>query len=247
MKDTSNSDLKRQANNHQERQATDWEQVRQRIAQAEAVLSKLDETKPEVLREIWTRRAQELAQKPVQEDQAQQIQLVLARLGNELYGLDAQFVYDIKPAAQITPVPRVPDWVAGVVNLRGRIFSIVDLQKFFGLNQAEQDQENHTRDTNGFLIVVEIPEMEVALLAQDVLNVESIPISHIQETTGTVRGLRPEYVRGVAKRLGGNGASANGPSPNGSNPGESKQEVMVVLDLPALLTDERLVIHEEIV
>jgi purine-binding chemotaxis protein CheW len=188
-----------------------------------------------------------LAQKPVQEDQAQQVQLVLARLGNELYGLDAQHVYDIKPAQQITPVPRVPDWVAGVVNLRGRIFSIVDLKKFFGLNQVEQGQESHTRDANRFLIVVEIPEMEVALLVQDVLNVESIPLTHIQETTSTVRGLRPEYVQGVAKRLSSDGAGSNGSRPNGSSADKDNQEVIVVLDLPALLTDERLIIHEEIV
>ena len=246
MKDTPSSDPKRQTTKRPRRQTTDWDQMRQRIAQAEATLSKMDETDPQVLQEIWTRRARELAQKPIQENQTQQVQLVLARLGNELYGLDAQYVYDIKPAQQITPVPRVPDWVAGVVNLRGRIFSIVDLQKFFGLSQVQQDTEGHTRDAN-FLIVVEMPEMEVALLVQDVLNVESIPLTHIQETTGTVRGLRPEYVRGVAKRLGTDEANPNGTSSNGKSPNDNKQEVIVVLDLPALLTDERLTIHEEIV
>ncbi len=234
MKDTPSSDPKRQAiKRDPRRQATDWDQVRQRIAQAEATLSKLDETEPEVLQEIWTRRAQELAQKPVQEDQSAQVQLVLARLGNELYGLDAQYVYDIKPAQQITPVPRVPDWVAGVVNLRGRIFSVVDLGRFFDLAHAKQEKQGREK-TSGMLIVAETPDMEIALRVDDVLSVEALPATHIQEATSTIRGLRPEHVLGIAEL-------------KQDSPSQEKNQTLIVLDLPNLLADERLVIHEEIV
>lgn len=130
MKDNPNSEL--------ETQNLKWEGVRQRIAAADAALAGLDETPPEVVYQIWARRAAQLAKVPVQEEEGEQIELVLVQLGREVYGFEAQHIYDIRPAEQITRVPRVPDWVAGVVNLRGRILSVLDLQRFFGLSRAEE-------------------------------------------------------------------------------------------------------------
>ena len=59
-------------------------------------------TDPEVMREIWARRAARLAKVPEQEDEGEHIALVLIRLGQEIYGLEAQYVFDIRPLAQIT-------------------------------------------------------------------------------------------------------------------------------------------------
>jgi len=67
------------------------------------------------------------------------------------------------------------------------------------------------------------------------LTVEALPIGRMQDAVGTVRGLRAEYVRGVVTDLG-----------QDTTTGESGSMV-VVLDLPALLADERLVVHEEVV
>jgi purine-binding chemotaxis protein CheW len=233
MKDTPNSKL--------EPQNFDWEGVRQRIAEANAALAGLDETSPEVVQQIWARRAAQLAQVPVQEEEGEQIELVLVQLGREIYGLDAQCVYDIRPAEQITRVPRVPDWVAGVVNLRGRILSVIDLGHFFGLSRAEMrglaqaEANGEGEATSGpDLVVIETSDMEIALLADDVLAVEALPASQVQEATDTIRGIHPEYVRGVAERRSGDTPT------NGDG-------LLVVLDLPALLADERLIIHEETV
>jgi purine-binding chemotaxis protein CheW len=203
--------------------AFDWEDIRQRIAAAGAALSGMGQLAPEVVQEILERRAAQLAEVPLQEEEGERIELALIRLGSEIYGLEVRYVFDIRPVEQITRVPRVPDWVAGVVNLRGRILSVLDLQRFFGLPPAE-------RDGDGFLVVVETPDVEVALLADDVLAVEVLPTSQVQDVADTIRGLPPEYVRGVAE-LGGNG---DGP-------------MMVVLDLPALLADKKLIVREEII
>jgi purine-binding chemotaxis protein CheW len=207
------------------RKAIDWEDVRQRIAAAEAALAGLDEISTENLHKIWARRAAQLAKKPIEQDQDEQIELAVVQLGRELYGLDVQYVFDIKPLMQITRVPRVPNWVAGVVNLRGRILSVVDLRLLFGLPAATRSGEGdfHTLGERGFLVVVETPAMQVALLCDDVLTIETLPVSQIQESSGVVRGLRPEYVLGVVER------------PQGG--------LLVILDAPALLADDRLIIH----
>jgi purine-binding chemotaxis protein CheW len=211
----------------------DWEAMRQRIAEMGAVLAGADEISPEALQRIWAQRAAQLAQLPVQEDEGEQLDLVLVQLGREIYGLDVQYVTALQPVTHFTPVPRVPDWVAGVMNWRGRIFSVVDLQRFFNLAPARNDDPKETP----YLVVVESPEMELALLVDDVLAVEALPVSQMQAAADTVRGLPPEYVCGVIEHQGLElPVFTNG---NGS--------MLVVLDLPVLLADERLIIHEEIV
>jgi purine-binding chemotaxis protein CheW len=212
----------------------DWDAIRQRVAEATAAMEESIEMSPEELQRTWARRAAELARAPAERDEGEHIRLVLIRLGRETYGIDARYVFNVKLADLITFVPRVPEWVAGVVNLRGRVFSVVDLRRFFGLPPAQVDKDEEAEMGGGlpYLVVVETPNMEIALLADDVLTVESVPISQVQDTSGTVRGLRPEYVRGViAHAIGDTGEAST---------------MVVVLDLLALLTDERLIVHEEI-
>ncbi len=194
----------------------------------------VDETIPDAWQHIWERRAAQLAQRPSQEDRGAQVELVLVELGCEVYGLDVHHVFDIKPMGRITSVPRVPEWVTGVVNLRGQIYSVVDLPRFLGLTQTAEDDENRAT----YLAVVKDANMEVALLVDNILTVEMFPIAQLQDVTDTVRGICSDYVRGVATHRFA--------SPNSSDGAVAENErLLVVLDLPALLADERLVIHEE--
>jgi purine-binding chemotaxis protein CheW len=191
----------------------------------------------EMVQQIWDRRAAQLAQAPVEEQETEKIRLVLIRLGREIYGLEARYVFAIKPADLITRVPRVPDWVAGVVNLRGHIMSVVDLRSFFGLPRAERDAAGDTESSEKtpHMLVVETADMEVVLLADEVLTVETWPISQVQDTFSTARKLHPEYVQGVITQ----GNKDSDTDENGST--------LVILDLPALLADERLIVHEEVI
>jgi purine-binding chemotaxis protein CheW len=215
--------LKRQA-------AFDWEDIHQRIAAASAALERSDETVAEVMAQVWARRAERLARVSTESDKDEQVQLVMLRLGREVYGVDVQYVFDIRLLEALTHVPRVPDWMAGVVNLRGRIFSVVDLARFLGLAHQEATMsKGHALSEDQpvrYLVVVETPDMELAFLADEVLPMEEISLGQIQEVTTTVGGIRPDYVRGVAGRKSGNS--------------------LVVLDLPALLADKQLIVHEEI-
>ncbi len=218
-------------------QSFDWDSIQRRIAELSVAMEEAEEISPEELQRIWERRAVELARVPVEEDESEHIRLVLMRLGREIYGIEAHHVFAIRPAGRITYVPRVPEWVAGVVNMRGRILSVIDLRRFFGLPlvEPERDDGSESIEEMYHLVVVETPGMEVALLVSDVLTVEALPIGRMQDAVGTVRGLRAEYVRGVVTDLG-----------QDTTTGESGSMV-VVLDLPALLADERLVVHEEVV
>jgi purine-binding chemotaxis protein CheW len=191
----------------------------------------------QVLEQVWARRAAQIAQVPLQAEEGRQIELVLVRLGREIYGLEVGHVFDIRPSREITPVPRLPQWVAGVVNVRGRILSAIDLGRFFGLGTTSLSAETGSSAAGQYLVVVETPEMEVALLVDEVLAVQAIPDSQVQDAAGTVRGLSPEYVLGIASM------ATHPQSHNGNAAGTA---LLVILDLVAILADPQLIVNEEV-
>jgi purine-binding chemotaxis protein CheW len=181
---------------------------------------------PETIQQIWARRAVQLAEVPAQQEEGEWLDIVLVRLGREVYGVEARYVLNIRPVRFITLVPRVPEWVVGVTNVRGRVVSVLDLECFFNLPQG----------TGGFygglglLVLVEAEQMELALQVDDVLAVERVPANQIKEPVGMLRGLPADYVHGVIKGMKGAG----------------NYEMAIVLDLPAMLADEKLIISEQV-
>lgn len=209
-----------------QKRAFDWDGVRGRIAAVNAAMEEMESSDPETAKRIWTQRAAQLAKPLEREEEGGQIELALVQLGREVYGIEVQHIVEIRPAVQIARVPRVPEWVTGVTNLRGRILSVLDLRRFFGLAPAETKEEDSLTPFQD-LVVVETPAMEVALLAEDVLEIEPFPTSRIQSVTETIRGVSTGHVHGVIERGAG-------------------LPMIVVLDLLALLADERLIIQEEV-
>ena len=72
-------------------------------------------------------------------------QLVVFDLAEEGYGVDISSVREIIRMQEITRVPRAPDFVEGVINLRGRVIPVVDLRKRFGFKETEWTKDTRTR------------------------------------------------------------------------------------------------------
>ena len=83
---------------------------------------------------------------------AELLQLVTFSIGEEEFGVDILSVQEIIRMMDITKVPRAPDFVEGVINLRGKVIPIIDLRRRFGL--STRDHDKHTR-----IIVIEINNM----------------------------------------------------------------------------------------
>jgi purine-binding chemotaxis protein CheW len=179
----------------------------------------------QALERVWAEHARQLAKAPAQEQAGGWIDLVFIRSGDESYALEVEHIFEIRQAEQITPVPHVPSWVRGVYNLRGHILSVIDLFSFLGLPQpAPRGKETLTAS----LVMARTPEMESALLADQVLAVETIPRAQIQVPTELVHGLRAEYVEGIVELHG-----------------EEGDFIATILNLPAILADKRLVVDQE--
>ncbi len=120
------------------------------------------------------------------------VQLVTFKLGNEEFALDILKVQEINRIVEITKVPKAPDFVEGVINLRGRVIPIVDIRKKFHLNIREATKETR-------IIVVNIMNKIIGLIVDSVSEVLRINSSTIQPPPPLIAGLDSDYIKGVGK------------------------------------------------
>jgi purine-binding chemotaxis protein CheW len=123
---------------------------------------------------------------------AELLQLVTFSIGDEEFGVDILKVQEIIRTMDITKVPRAPEFVEGVINLRGKVIPIIDLRKRFGITAREHDK--HTR-----IIVIEINSMIVGFVVDSVSEVLRIPAGTVEPPPPVVSGLESEYISGVGK------------------------------------------------
>jgi purine-binding chemotaxis protein CheW len=121
-----------------------------------------------------------------------ELQIVVCELADEHYGLDIAKVFEIIRHQPITPVPRAPKFVKGVINLRGRIIPVVDLRGRFGMVEVEPTKETR-------IVVAESSATRVGLIVDSVSEVLLLPIDSVESTPGVAAGADVEYLRGIAK------------------------------------------------
>jgi len=128
-------------------------------------------------------------------DSRELLQLVTFRLGNEEFSLDILRVQEIIRHMELTRVPRTPDFVDGVINLRGRVIPVLDLRKRFGL--PSEERTNETR-----IIVVDVDNKTVGLKVDAVSEVLRPPADTVEPAPAIVTGVESDYIKGVGKLEG---------------------------------------------
>ncbi|WP_243367934.1 chemotaxis protein CheW [Fundidesulfovibrio soli] len=123
---------------------------------------------------------------------AELMQLVTFSIGEEEFGVDILKVQEIIRMMEITRVPRAPEFVEGVINLRGKVIPIIDLRRRFGLVARSHDK-------NTRIIVIEINGMIVGFVVDSVSEVLRIPSSTVEPPPPVVSGMESEYISGVGK------------------------------------------------
>lgn len=138
------------------------------------------------------------------------------KLGDENYGLEIQKVIEIIGMQDITPVPRTPDHLKGVINLRGIIHPVIDLNKKFGLGM--------TKETDLTCIIVVSIERDdekeqMGIIVDAVSEVEEIKAAEIENTPSLGNQINTDFILGMAK---------------------TKDTVKMLLDLQKVLSDRDL-------
>jgi purine-binding chemotaxis protein CheW len=113
-------------------------------------------------------------------------------LDREEYGVDVRLVQEIRRVTEITQVPRAPDFIKGVINLRGRIIPVIDLKKKLGLGEVVATKLSR-------IVVVTIKGRLLGLLVDGASQVLKVPVSLVEPAPEEVVQKGGDYLRGVAK------------------------------------------------
>jgi purine-binding chemotaxis protein CheW len=120
------------------------------------------------------------------------IQLVSFKIEDEEFGVDILKVQEINRMLAVTRVPNAPEYVDGVINLRGKVIPIIDLRRRFGMARREHDK-------NTRIVVVELNGKVVGFVVDSVSEVLRIPKNVTEPPPPIVAGVEAEYITAVGK------------------------------------------------
>ena len=133
-------------------------------------------------------------------------------LVGEEYGLEILKVQEIIGIMDVTPVPRTPKYIRGVINLRGKVIPVVELRAKFEMTTIEYTDET-------CIIVVQTHGLQMGIIVDKVSEVIDIPAADIEDAPSFGEGVHTDYILGIGK------------SDNG---------VKLLLDIGKVLTDDEL-------
>lgn len=138
------------------------------------------------------------------------LQWVTFRLGEEIYGVNVMQVQEVLRVGEIAPVPGSPDYVIGIINLRGNVVTVVDTRSRFGLPYKETDDLSR-------IVIIEADEQVIGILVDSVSEVVELRIDEMESAPNVGNEESARYIQGVTSREG---------------------ELLILVDLNKFLTDE---------
>ncbi len=196
----------------------------EKLAELNAGLTEEKIPGPEQLRKILRQRAQTFKEMEVAEEVGKTLDILEFSLRNERFALPLPWVGEVCRVAEITEIPGTPGFVKGVVNLRRKIYSVVDLAALLALPLPEtagsvKTEQTLAQDAEGCLLLTLIAdEMEFAVMIDRLYGVSTLPLRQLQGTLPTLSGAQAEYFLGVTL------------------------DHVVVLDAEKLLRDKKLIV-----
>jgi len=154
-----------------------------------------------------------------EDDDNQSNKYLMFNLGSEEYGIDITRITAIEELPQITTIPDMPNFVKGVINLRGKVIPAVDLRLRFGIEEREYDDRT-------CIVIVSVDESTIGLIVDIVSEVHEIEKNDIGPPPSfkNLSG-KEQYIAGLAKK---------------------GEEVKIILDVEKIISNEKKIILEEI-
>ncbi len=146
-----------------------------------------------------------------EEEDTQKGKFLTFTLGVEAYGLEISYVTEIVGIQPITEVPELPDYVKGIINLRGKIIPVMDVRIRFKKKESEYDDRT-------CIIVIDIQDISIGMIVDSVTEVLSIP-DHEIVPPPDISKAQKKYIKGI---------------------GKTQDEVVLILDCEKLLEDDEL-------
>jgi len=138
------------------------------------------------------------------------LQWVTFRLDNETYGINVMQVQEVLRYSEIAPVPGAPQYVLGIINLRGNVVTVIDTRLRFGL--AQEDTTDQTR-----IVIIETENQVVGILVDAVAEVVYLRQSEIETTPNVGNDETAKFIQGVCHK---------------------NEELLILVDLEKMMSDE---------
>ena len=122
----------------------------------------------------------------------QEVQLACFRVGAELYALDIMRIKEIVRPQKLTPVPKAPSFIEGVINLRGSVIPVADMRKRF-----DQPIDADTRKNR--IVICALSGRNIGLLVDEVKEVKRFTRKEISPSPQFIQGAQADYFLGVAR------------------------------------------------
>lgn len=173
-----------------EERAIDWDSLRRRLEASRS--ADVLEPSPDAAREILKSRARELARQSGEETAGATLEVLEFLISNETYAVEICWIAETYPLRELTPLPGTPPFVLGIINVRGRILSVIDIRVFFDLPRSGLTNLNK-------VIILHSGEMEFGILADEIIGTRTIPLAELQPALSTLTGIREAYLKGVTR------------------------------------------------
>lgn len=118
-------------------------------------------------------------------------QMVMFRLADQNYGVGIDSVYEVIRMEKVTKVPETPDFVEGVISLRGQSIPVVDLARRLGFAKSEETAQSR-------IIVMDVGGTTAGFIVDEVLEVIHVADTEIQPPPQTLTSIRSDYLTGIA-------------------------------------------------
>jgi purine-binding chemotaxis protein CheW len=171
----------------------DWDEIKRRVASLQEVIEQKKILSPEENHSLLKERSHALALR--ENDHAAPkkcIEIIVFRLAYETYGIETAFVREVYPLKEMTTLPGTPSFVIGIINVRGRIVSVIDLKKFFNLPEKGLGELNK-------VIIMDNERMEFGILADVVEGTQSVALEEIMAPPPSIIGIGRKYLKGITK------------------------------------------------
>ena len=143
---------------------------------------------------ILNERARAAAAPPAVRPSDERIEVVEFTLGSESYAVETRYVREVRQLKALTPLPGAPPFLVGVISLRGEILPVLDLRSYFEMPMIGLSEVNR-------LVVLGEVRPELALLADSVPGLRSLPATEVQAELPTLNGIRQKFLVGVTPAM----------------------------------------------
>lgn len=123
------------------------------------------------------------------------LQYVTFRLDDETYGINVMQIQEVLRYTEIAPVPGAPDYVLGIINLRGNVVTVIDTRKRFGLSSSEVSDQTR-------IVVLELEGQVIGVLVDSVAEVVYLRQSEIESAPNVGNEESARFIQGVCNKNG---------------------------------------------